>query len=154
MSPHHLEVTIRLHGAPMRDGAVVTVTVTETGIVKDTGAVNETAADEEDQSTGHRQAIVTRAGKGEGMWSRNWNGISILYCTSDLNLGLDLIHPWKKNMELGKRHFYMEYVNSMYFCGYDVVYFVLMCLLFLFCVRACACACVCACTRTHKLMQL
>ena len=117
MNPHP-EVTIHLHGAPMRGGAVVTVIVTVTEIATDTGAVNERAtADEEDRSTGHHQVIVTRAGKGDGMYSKNWNRISVLYCTPDLNPGLDLIHLWKKNMELGKRHFYMEYVNNVYFCG-------------------------------------
>ena len=57
----HPEVTILLHGAHTKDEAVVIV------IVTGTGAVNERAVDEEDQTTGHHQAIVTREGKGEGM---------------------------------------------------------------------------------------
>ena len=68
----HPEVTIHLHGAPTRDGVAVTAIVTV--IVTDTGAVNERAVvDEEDQITGLHQAIVTRAGKGEGVCSRDWN---------------------------------------------------------------------------------
>ena len=34
----------------------------------------------------------------------------IISSQPDLNLGLDLILQWKKNMELGRRHYYMEYV--------------------------------------------
>lgn len=72
----HPEVIIHLHGALTRDGVVVTaiVTVIATENVTDTGAVNERAVvDEEDQITGLHRAIVTRAGKGEGVCSRDWN---------------------------------------------------------------------------------
>lgn len=66
----HLEVIIHHHhGALMMDEAAVIVIATVTEIVTDIGVVNEMAADEEDQSTGHRRAIVTRAGKGEGLCS-------------------------------------------------------------------------------------
>ena len=35
-----------------------------------------------------------------------------LYSIPDLNLGPDPILQWKKSMELGRRHFYMEYVYT------------------------------------------
>lgn len=72
----HPEVTIHLHGAPTKDGVAVTaiVTVIATENVTDTGAVNERAVvDEEDQIIGLHRAIVTRAGKGEGVCSRDRN---------------------------------------------------------------------------------
>lgn len=93
----HLEVIIhRRHGALTMDEAAVIVIATVTEIVTDIGVVNEMAADEEDQSTGHRRAIVIRAGKGE-----------------DLNPDLGQTLRWKKNMELGRRHFYMDLMMSI-----------------------------------------
>jgi len=66
LHPEVAQDIIHLHGALMKDEAVVIVTV----IVTDIGAVNErAAADEEDQTTGHHQAIVTKAGKEEGVCS-------------------------------------------------------------------------------------
>ena len=68
----HHGVIIHLHGALMMDEAAVIVIVT--AIVKDIGAGNETVVDEGDQNTGHRRrVIVTKAGRGEGVYCRNWN---------------------------------------------------------------------------------
>ena len=52
----------------------------------------------------------------------------------DLNPVLDLIPQWKKNMELGKRRFYMEYVYMYINVGIG-------------CLGTCVCVCVCVCVR-------
>ena len=66
LHPEVAQDIIHLHEALMKDEAVVIVTV----IVTDIGAVNErAAADEEDQTTGRHRAIVTKAGKEEGVCS-------------------------------------------------------------------------------------
>ena len=97
-----LQDTILHHVLLMRDETVAIVRVGN-----DAGAASVRAVAVAVNQTIGQQVTVIRAGIEEGTY-RKWS-CALNYCNfPDLGPVLDLTLQWKKNMELGKRRFYME----------------------------------------------